>query len=69
MHNTRSWAKGAITAAFVAASAFVVGQAAAADAKLPATLAWSAYGVGSGGYNQSVGIGNALKQKYNVSLR
>ncbi|MGP1677749.1 MAG: hypothetical protein ACTS6J_11400, partial [Burkholderiales bacterium] len=44
-------------------------QAAAADAKLPATLAWSAYDVGSAGYNQSVGIGNALKQKYNVSLR
>ncbi|MBK5106381.1 MAG: TAXI family TRAP transporter solute-binding subunit [Burkholderiales bacterium] len=43
--------------------------AVAADAKLPATLAWSAYGVGSAGYNQSVGIGNALKQKYNVSLR
>ena len=69
MHNTQSWAKGAIAAAFVAVSAFAVGQAAAADVKLPATLAWSAYGVGSAGYNQSVGIGNALKQKYNVSLR
>jgi uncharacterized protein len=40
-----------------------------AQVKLPSTLAWSAYGVGSAGYNQSVGIGNALKQKYNVSLR
>ncbi|MBI4203741.1 MAG: TAXI family TRAP transporter solute-binding subunit [Betaproteobacteria bacterium] len=40
-----------------------------AQVKLPSTLAWSAYDVGSGGYNQSVAIGNALKQKYNVSLR
>jgi uncharacterized protein len=36
---------------------------------LPGTLAWSAYGVGSGGYNQSVAIGNAFKQKYGVNLR
>jgi TRAP transporter TAXI family solute receptor len=42
---------------------------ASAQVKLPPTLAWSAYDVGSGGYNQSVAIGNALKQKYNVSLR
>lgn len=39
------------------------------DIGLPSTLAWSAYGVGSGGYNQSVAIGNALKQKYGVNLR
>jgi TRAP transporter TAXI family solute receptor len=52
----------------LAAAALFAG-AAAADVKLPSTLAWSAYGVGSAGYNQSVGIGNALKQKYNVSLR
>jgi len=36
---------------------------------LPATLAWSAYDVGSGGYNQAVAIGNALKQRYGVNLR
>jgi TRAP transporter TAXI family solute receptor len=36
---------------------------------LPATLAWSAYDVGSGGYNQAVAIGNALKQKYGTNLR
>ncbi|NYT61304.1 TAXI family TRAP transporter solute-binding subunit [Alcaligenaceae bacterium] len=36
---------------------------------LPATLAWSAYDVGSGGYNQAVAIGNAFKQKYGVNLR
>jgi TRAP transporter TAXI family solute receptor len=54
---------------FALAVATTLAASAAAEVKLPATLAWSAYGVGSAGYNQSVGIGNALKQKYNVSLR
>jgi uncharacterized protein len=36
---------------------------------LPSTIAWSAYDVGSGGYNQAVAIGNALKQRYGVNLR
>jgi len=54
--------------AFAAAAALLAG-AASAQVKLPATISWSAYDVGSGGYNQAVAIGNALKQKYNVSLR
>lgn len=44
-------------------------QATQAPAGLPPTLAWSAYDVGSGGYNQAVAIGNALKQRYGVNLR
>lgn len=48
---------------------FGVASAVFAEAKLPSTLAWSAYGVGSGGYNQAVAIGNALKNKYGVNLR
>jgi len=40
-----------------------------AQAKLPETLTWTAYDVGSGGYNQAVAIGNALKNKYQVNLR
>jgi uncharacterized protein len=43
--------------------------AAAQDIKLPDTLAWTAYDVGSGGYNQAVAIGNALKNKAKVNLR
>lgn len=39
------------------------------DVKLPTTIAWSAYDVGSAGYNQAVAIGNALKNKYGVNLR
>jgi uncharacterized protein len=37
--------------------------------KLPQTLTWTAYDVGSGGYNQSVAIGNALKNRLGVDLR
>ena len=60
-------ARVALAAALTAASTFAIAQAQAPQ--LPSTLAWSAYDVGSGGYNQAVAIGNALKQKYNVSLR
>ncbi|MDH3318734.1 MAG: TAXI family TRAP transporter solute-binding subunit [Betaproteobacteria bacterium] len=61
--------KTAFHRAAVLAAAALLSGAAQAQVKLPPTLAWSAYDVGSAGYNQSVGIGNALKQKYNVSLR
>ncbi|MEX2240799.1 MAG: hypothetical protein WD775_08915, partial [Burkholderiales bacterium] len=59
------------TALFRAAlgATLAVSVAAHADVTLPPTISWSAYDVGSGGYNQAVAIGNALKQKYNVSLR
>ena len=54
--------------AFGIAAAFAV-PAHAADVKLPSTISWSAYDVGAGGYNQSVAIGNAMKQKYGINLR
>ncbi|MEP3247428.1 MAG: TAXI family TRAP transporter solute-binding subunit [Sneathiella sp.] len=47
----------------------LTGVASAADVKLPGTIAWSAYNTGTTGYNQSVAIGKALKDKYGVSLR
>ena len=47
----------------------VAGTAAAADAKLPNPLSWTAYDVGSSGYNQSVAIGKALKDALGVDLR
>ena len=37
----------------------LAGPASAADVKLPGQLAWTAYGTGSAGYNQSVAIGAA----------
>lgn len=36
---------------------------------LPKQLAWTAYGTGSAGYNQSVAIGAALQEKLGVNLR
>ena len=51
------------------AAAYALSGVAQAQVQLPPTISWSAYDVGSGGYNQAVAIGNALKQKYNVSLR
>ncbi|WP_169543128.1 TAXI family TRAP transporter solute-binding subunit [Sneathiella aquimaris] len=47
----------------------LTGLATASDVKLPGTLAWSAYNTGTTGYNQSVAIGKALKDKYGVNLR
>jgi uncharacterized protein len=47
----------------------LVAPVSAADIKLPDTLAWTAYDVGSGGYNQAVSIGNALKNHLKVNLR
>jgi TRAP transporter TAXI family solute receptor len=61
-------AKGS-TLVVVTLAALAFAQALAAPASLPATLAWSAYDVGSAGYNQAVAIGNALKHEYKVSLR
>ena len=42
---------------------------AAAEIDLPRTVAWSAYNLGTTGYNQSVAIGKALKETYGVNLR
>ncbi len=55
----------------VALSGALLSGAAAAQQgiKLPETLTWTAYDVGSGGYNQAVAIGNALKNKLQVNLR
>lgn len=47
----------------------ITGLATADEVKLPSTIAWSAYNTGTTGYNQSVAIGKALKDKYGVSLR
>jgi TRAP transporter TAXI family solute receptor len=44
-------------------------SAPAQNIKLPQTLTWTAYDVGSGGYNQAVAIGNALKTRLQIDLR
>ena len=52
---------GAVAALALSASAFAQ--------KLPDQITWTAYDVGSGGYNQAVAVGNALKNKQNITLR
>jgi len=37
--------------------------------QLPRQMAWTAYNLGSTGYNQAVAIGAMLREKYNVTLR
>lgn len=41
----------------------------ASDVELPETLGWTAYDTGSGGYNQAVAIGSALRNVLGVNLR
>lgn len=55
--------------AALALAASLPAAALAQDIKLPSTLAWTAYDVGSGGYNQAVAIGNVLKNKIGINLR
>lgn len=56
---------------FVAAATAtaLAAPALAADLNLPKQLAWTAYGTGSAGYNQSVAIGAALQDAAGVNLR
>jgi len=63
-----SLARASLLACGLGAATLAVAQTAPPPG-LPGTLAWSAYDVGSGGYNQAVAIGNALKQRYGVNLR
>jgi TRAP transporter TAXI family solute receptor len=58
----------AAAAALIAAGG-LSGAALAGEVKLPETMAWTAYNTGTTGYNQSVAIGKALKDKYGVTLR
>jgi TRAP transporter TAXI family solute receptor len=61
--------KRTILAAAGLAAILLVPAVSQSGGKLPDTLTWTAYDVGSGGYNQAVAIGNALKNKMGVTLR
>ncbi|MBZ0325503.1 MAG: TAXI family TRAP transporter solute-binding subunit [Alphaproteobacteria bacterium] len=58
---------GALTA--LAAMTLAADGAKAQDVKLPTTITWSSYTVGSSGYNNTVSIGKVLKDKLGVNLR
>jgi uncharacterized protein len=44
-------------------------QAKKSDIKLPGTLVWTAYDVGSSGYAQAIGVGSILKNNVGTNLR
>ncbi|QBF32592.1 TAXI family TRAP transporter solute-binding subunit [Thalassococcus sp. S3] len=52
-----------------AAICAVSGPLLAEEVNLPSQLAWTAYGTGSAGYNQSVAIGAALQEATGINLR
>ena len=56
-------------AAAALAPANVFAQAGKTDIKLPNTLVWTAYDVGSSGYAQAIGVGSILKNKVGTNLR
>ncbi|MCG8545663.1 MAG: TAXI family TRAP transporter solute-binding subunit [Alphaproteobacteria bacterium] len=47
---------------------FAAGAAVADNVKLPKQISWTAYGTTSTGYQQSVAIGNVLKNKFGTQL-
>jgi len=63
--STSRW----IRAGVATAAALALAGAAHAQQKLPRTLVWTAYDVGSGGYNSAASIGHVMKQKEGVTLR
>lgn len=59
----------ALLLATVSLPATLAPPAVAEQTALPRAMAWSAYNLGTTGYNQAVAIGKVLKDHYNVTLR
>ena len=47
----------------------LISSLAHAEVNLPRTMAWTAYNLGTTGYNQAVAIGKVLKDNHGVTLR
>lgn len=58
-----------VRAGVVVAATLAFGATANAQQKLPRTLVWTAYDVGSGGYSSAASIGHVMAQKEGVTLR
>jgi len=58
-----------LLATTLAATVLASGTAFAEEPKLPRTMVWSAYDLGSSGYAEATGIANALKENYNTRIR
>lgn len=53
----------------LAAAALIAGAAYAEDPKLPRSMVWSAYDLGSSGHAEATGIANAFKKNYGTRVR
>ncbi|MDO8907648.1 MAG: TAXI family TRAP transporter solute-binding subunit [Pseudohongiella sp.] len=60
---------GAVLAIAVSLSVVSAVHAQTTRPELPSQMAWTAYNLGTTGYNQSVAIGAMLREKFNVTLR
>jgi len=58
-----------LLASTVAAAILASGAALAEDPKLPRSMVWSAYDLGSSGYAEATGIANALRKNYGTRIR
>ncbi|HXH82086.1 MAG TPA: TAXI family TRAP transporter solute-binding subunit [Candidatus Tectomicrobia bacterium] len=57
-----------LVASLALVTPLVVGPA-GGQSRMPRTLVWTAYDVGSAGYSQAASIGNAMQQKQGITLR
>ena len=55
--------------AFLLLAGLVTGDTRGNEIELPRVMAWSAYNLGTTGYNQAVGIAKMLKDRHRVTLR
>jgi uncharacterized protein len=72
MMSNRSTVSSLVGASAIALAATATAgwaQGDASDIELPNTISWTAYDTGSGGYNQAVAIGSALRNVVGVNLR
>ena len=60
---------GVVAAAALVVLALVAPAVGQSPFKMPRTLAWTAYDVGSAGYIQAASIGHAMSTKYGITLR
>lgn len=67
--RSRAGRGAAMAAAAVLGAAWSVTAPAADDIKLPASMVWSAYDLGSSGYTDASGMANALQTKYKTRIR
>jgi TRAP transporter TAXI family solute receptor len=70
LHGTKPFQSATLLLSlFASLSVTSLSQAQPSEPELPRQMAWTAYNLGSTGYNQAVAIGAMLRDKYNVTLR